>query len=229
MIAGLQQRVNELRFVDGVEKVEHVPYPTEDEFWVRFSRYLDLRAMQDITRKHGLVMLKFGGLPSKLPRKLSELLWDGVNYVITKNIGGWSKFTASLGFEPESIAKIATDAHGPYEIYIATQEEGIQILYEYLGLKYAAPAPPPTPVATPKPPTQAAVKPTTPSQRPVAPTTPAPATPAPTAKPTPAPRPAQPVTLTPQSIPKGQYRPRAWGQKLTGGAGQQSASTEEKS
>jgi len=159
MVADFQRRVVELRFIDGVEKVEHVPYATGDQFWVRLNRPLDRRRIEDIAKKHGMALVKFGGLPSKLPRPLAELLWDGVAYVISRGMSGWAKFFVSLGFEPEGVAKIVKDAHGPYQIFIATQEEGVQILYEYLGLKYTPPAPPPKPVATPKPTVSVAVKP----------------------------------------------------------------------
>jgi hypothetical protein len=186
MVDDFQRRLVELRFVDGIEKVEHVPYLHGDEFWVRFNRRLDMRKIEEIAKKHGATVVKFGGLPSKLPRPLAELLWDGVDQVIAKKIGGWTKFTASLGFEPDGIAKIASDAHGPYQIFIATQEEGVQILYEYLGLKYIPPAPPPRPAAPAKPPVPTAAKPVLPVSRPAAPTTPPvvkPAIPAPAAPP----------------------------------------------
>lgn len=171
MVDDFQRRVVELRFVEGIEKVEHVPYPTGDEFWVRFNHPLDMKKLEDITKKNGTVMVKFGKLPSKLPRPLAELLWDGVSYVITKRIGAWAKFTAPLGFEPDGIAKIVNDAHGPYQIFIATQEEGTRILYEYLGLKYTPPAPPPKPVLPPKPPVTAAVKPPPQAPKPIGPAT----------------------------------------------------------
>lgn len=181
------QRLVDLRFVSGIEKVEHVPYPSGDEFWVRFNDHLDMKRIGEIAKKHGAKVVKFGGLPAKLPRALAELLWDGVRYVIAKNVSGWAEFTASLGFEPEGVAKIAEDAHGPYEIFIATKEEGIQILYEYLGLKYVPPAPPPKLAAPTKPPVPAVAKPVSPAPKPTAPPTqpvtkpvvPAPATPSP--------------------------------------------------
>jgi len=222
-----QRRVVELRFIDGIEKVEHVPYSTGDEFWVRFNRPLEFSKLEDITKKHGAILVKFGGLPSKLPRPLAELLWDGVRYVVAKRIGGWSKFTASLGFEPDGIAKIADDAHGPYQIYIATQEEGVELLYDYLGLKYVAPTPPPKPVA-PKPQTPAQTKPVSPPPRPVVPAASS-AIPSQAAQParTASPPPAQPTQPVGQAIPKGQYRPHAWGQKVSGSE-QESKSSDEK-
>ena len=160
VIADLERRVNELRFVEGIEKVEHVPYETGDQFWVRFNRPLDLRKLDEVVKKHDYVMLKFATIPSKLPRGLAELLSNGVTHIITKRISGWLKFTSSLGFEPEGIAKLAVDLHGPYQIYMAAEEEGIRLLYEYLGMKYVPPAPR---LATPvKPTTQPVAKPTQP-------------------------------------------------------------------
>jgi hypothetical protein len=176
VVADLERRVNELRFVEGIEKVEHVPYETGDQFWVRFNRPLDLRKLDEVVRKHGYVMLKFGTIPSKLPRGLGELLSNGVTHIITKRISGWSKFTSSLGFEPEGIAKLAVDLHGPYQIFMAAEEEGIQLLYEYLGLRYVPPA-----ASPPLPKSAIPAKPTaSPVTRPSQPTAPQPA---PAAKP----------------------------------------------
>ena len=142
MVGDLERRLVELRFIEGIEKVEHVPYRTGDQFWVRFNSPLDLGKLENLVNKHGYIMVRFATLPSKLPRGLSEMLWDGVTHVIAKKMSGWSKFTSSLGLEPEGIAKIADDLHGQYQIFIATTEEGVQLLYEYLGLKYVPPAPP---------------------------------------------------------------------------------------
>jgi hypothetical protein len=183
MFLELERRVSELRFIDGIEKVEHVPYSAGDQFWVRFNLPLDMQRLQDIVKMRGYELFKFGSLPSKLPRKLSEVLWDGITHVIVKNISGWERFTTSLGLEPEGIVKIAVDLHGPHEIIIATNEDGIQLLYDYLGVKYVPPAKPVT--ATVKPSTPAAkpvtVQTTTPaSSQPPPPTTPV-AKPTPTA------------------------------------------------
>jgi hypothetical protein len=118
-------------------------------------------------------MVTFAKIPSKLPRKLSELIWDGVSLVVAKNISGWMKFKASLGFEPEGIAKIATDLHGPYQIFMTTDEAGVEVLYEYLGVKYAPPPPPtppkPTTPATPVAQTVARLTPPPSAQPPTAP------------------------------------------------------------
>jgi hypothetical protein len=200
-VAGdLERRLVELRFIEGIEKVEHVPYPTGDQFWVRFNRPLDFGKLEDLVKKHGYLMARFANLPSKLPRGLSEMLWNGVTHVIAKNMSEWSKFTSSLGFEPEGIAKIADDLHGQYQIFIATTEEGIQLLYEYLGLKYIPPAPPP-PVAAAKPPVPTAAKPVS--------AVPLPAAGSPAVKP-PAGQPSQPAPPQP-----GPSQPTGVGAKPT--------------
>lgn len=175
MVADLERRVTELRFIEGIEKVEHVPYQAGDQFWVRFNRPLDIGKFEEIVRKHGLVMVKFASVLSKLPRGIRELLWDGITHVIAKEISGWSAFISKLGFEPDGIAKLAVDLHGPFQIFIATEEEGIPLLYEYLGLKYAPPSPPaPVPAAPVKPATPPVTKPTQPTApQPAAPAKPA--------------------------------------------------------
>lgn len=148
-----EPRLAQLRFIEGIEKVEHVPYSTGDQFWVRFNHPLDMQKLRDVVNKHGCQLIKFGGLPSKLPRRLGEVLWNGVTHVIAKNPNGFEKLTASLGFEPDGIGKIAVDLHGPYQIFIAMNEDGVRVLYDYLGVKYVPlvkpPAPPDTPVKTP--------------------------------------------------------------------------------
>jgi hypothetical protein len=187
MVADLGRRLVELRFIEGIEKVEHVPYPTGDQFWVRFNRPLDLAHLKDLVKKHGYLIVEFAKLPSKLPRGISEMLWNGVTHVIARKISGWSRFTSSLGLEPDGIAKIAHDLHGQYQIFIATTEEGVQLLYEYLGVKYVPPAPPP--VTPAKPPTPAAGK--------SAPVVAKPAPPAAPAKPPIASQPSQPTPAQP--------------------------------
>jgi hypothetical protein len=154
----LEVRTAELRFLEGVEKVEQVHFSTGDQFWVRFNRPIDLKRLQDLVEKNNYQLIKFGRFPSKLPRKLSEVLWDGVTHVIVKRIDGWGRFTSVLGSEPEGIAKIAQDLHEPFQIFIAMNEEGVRVLYDYLGVKYVAPVPmitapakPPLPVAGPTP------------------------------------------------------------------------------
>ncbi len=204
MVGDLERRVVELRFIEGIEKAEHGPYPTGDEFWVRFNRPLDMAKFNDLAKKHGYVMVRFGTLISKMPRGLSEMLWDGVTHVIAKRIGGWSKFTSFLGLEPEGIAKIANDLHSRYQIFMATQEEGVQLIYEYLGQRYIAPTPPP-PATQPKAP----AAPTAPRPVPAAPRPATPATPAPT-KPQPV-VPAQPTAAQPAAAQSAPVVPKPAG------------------
>jgi hypothetical protein len=195
VVGDLERRLVELRFIDGIQKVEHVPYQSGDQFWVRFDKPLDFAKLEQIVKKHNCTMVRFANIPSRLPRALAEMVWDGVSHVITRNISGWEKFKSSLGFEPDGIAKIASDLHGPYEIFMATDEEGVQILYELLGLKYVAP-PPPSP---PKP--TAPAKPSAPATlaHPAAPTIPRPTTTAP--QPASVARPSSPAAQHPTAGP----------------------------
>lgn len=195
MVGDLERRLVELRFIDGIQKVEHVPYPSGDQFWVRFDKPLNFAKLEQIVKKHNCTMVRFAGIPSRLPRAMAEMVWDGVSHVITRNISSWGKFKSSIGFEPDGIAKIASDLHGPYEIFMATDEEGVQILYELLGLKYVAPPPPspPKPVAPAKSSAPPAAAPATPR-----PTTTAPQ-PASAARP-PSPAAQRPAAGSPVSV-----------------------------
>jgi hypothetical protein len=168
VIPDLDRRLTELRFVQGIEKVEHVPYQIGDQFWVRFNQPMDLGKLDQIVREHGYVMTKFASVPSRLPRGLGELLWDGITHVIAKRLSGWSRFTSKFGFEPDGIAKLATDLHGSNQIFIATEEKGIQLLYEYLGLKYVPPTPP-APAVKPAAPAQTTTPPVARPSQPAAP------------------------------------------------------------
>ncbi len=211
MVGDLERRLVELRFIDGIEKVEHVPYPTGDQFWVRFNLPLDLERLEALVEKHGYQLFRFANLPSKLPRGLAEMLWDGVTHVITKKISGWAKFTSSFGFEPEGIAKIARDLHSQHQIFMATEEDGVQLLYEYLRLKYVLPAPPPPKPATPaKPPVPAATVARPPAPQPAAPPPPAPT----------------PANTPPQAKPSTTQQPKTQAQTLPV-AGNQTAAKKE--
>jgi hypothetical protein len=138
--------LTEIRFIYGVEKVEHVRFSTSDQLWVRFNRPLDMQKLERIVRDRGFRLIRFGGLVAKLPRGLNEILWDGVTHVIVKEISDWGRLTSLLGFEPDGIGKIAIDLHGPNQIFMAMNESGIQLLYDYLGANYV---PPPKPTVAP--------------------------------------------------------------------------------
>lgn len=201
MVGDLERRINELRFLEGIEKVEHVPYSDNDQFWVRFSRPIDMGKLKAVVGQYRYELVKFGGLPSKLPRKVGEVLWNGVAYVIVKKISFGGLFTSFLGFEPDSVAKIAVDLHSSNPIFITTTEEGIKILYDYLGLKYVPPPPPPA--APVKAATIPPAKPVPAAPSPVTPGSPA----VPPAKPTIAPTPATTSGPTTSTTPKPESQP----------------------
>ena len=141
MVEDVERRINELRFLDGVEKVEHVPYSDRDEFWVRFNHTIDLRKLAKVVSEHRYELVKFGSFPSKLPGKLDGLMWNGVAYVILRRIGFVGLLAAFFGSEPQGVAKIVKDLQTSQPIFVTTNEEGVRILYDYLGLKYTPPAP----------------------------------------------------------------------------------------
>jgi hypothetical protein len=242
MVSDLERRVDELRFLEGIEKAEHVPYPTGDEFWVHFERPLDMARLLETVNKHNLQLVRFGALPSKLPRRIAEMLWDGVMYVILKSIGFAGLLKAFLGIEPDGVAKIARDLHSSDQIFIAKNEEGIEVLYDYLDMKYVPPTPtlpkattptkpvPAKPTPTPSrvtatataPPTDVAAQVKPPSTPPVQPSKQEPI--AASLPSTVERQPAQ--TQTGQAAvseekqekkpaPSGQYKPHAWGSKIT--------------
>ena len=150
MIGDVARRIQELRFLPGIEKAEHVPYPTGNEFWVRFNRSIDMRRLGEVLGRGRYELVKFGSIPSKLPLKLSEPLWNGISYVIVRDIGFIGLLASLFGKEPDGVATIAKDAHSGQPIFITSNEEGMKILYEYLGVKYSPPtAAPPLPTANP--------------------------------------------------------------------------------
>ena len=137
MVGDKERRINELRFLKGIEKVEHVRFPDRDEFWIRFSQPIDLHRLAGVANEYHYEVVKFGGLPSKLPSRLSELLWNGVSYVILRQIGFRGLLASFLGSEPEGVAKVVKDLHSNNHIFITSTEEGVSILYAYLGLTYS--------------------------------------------------------------------------------------------
>jgi hypothetical protein len=56
----MERRINELRFLEGVEKAEHFPYPNRDEFWIRFNHPVDLRKLSKVVNEHHSELVKFG-------------------------------------------------------------------------------------------------------------------------------------------------------------------------
>jgi len=207
MIGDLQRRASELRFLGGIEKVEHVPYPAGDEFWVRFNGPLDQGKLSQIVKAHNFEIIRFASIPSRLPKKLAEIVWNGVTWIIAPKMTGWQKFKSALGFEPNGTAKVAVDLHTGEPIFIARDEEGIKLLYEYLGVKYVAPAPSPPKPATP------ATKPTPVPAKPVTPDVPAVSKPSPLAPPAttsakvPPPTQAPPATAPSQPAQQAPLKP----------------------
>jgi len=216
--------------LDGVEKVEHVPYPSGDEFWVRFNRPIDMHKLGEVLGKGRYELVKFGSIPSKLPSKLGELLWNGVSYVIVKKIAFLGLLASLFGFQPDGVATIAQDAHSSQPIFITSNEEGVRILYDYLGIKYTAPQPL-RPSAPSSAGTQASQKPVAQVVRPPQTSASQPVQAQPQPRPTITPSSSAGAQKKPETAPAtatlageqqqeaskpGTYRPHAWGKKVEG-------------
>jgi hypothetical protein len=74
-------------------------------------------------------VVKVGSLPSKLPRSLAELIWDGVTYVVTKDRQPWKP---KFGPDSNSVAKIVRDLATGDTVYRANDDAGLKVLRDYL-------------------------------------------------------------------------------------------------
>jgi hypothetical protein len=130
MIADLESHAAELRFLPGIKDVDIVPFPSGKELWVILSHPIELDKLQKASASSGCTVVKSGWLPSKLPRSLAEMIWDGVMYVVAKEAHGWKRF----GFTRSSMAtaKIARDLVTGDTIYHVNNDEGLAILRDYL-------------------------------------------------------------------------------------------------
>lgn len=130
-----QERILEkISFDRRIKRADHVRYRGEDQIWATFRDKIDIKALEKIAAEAKFKVVTFGSIPSKLPKSLSEIVWNGVTHIITESYGSVDKLKSFLGFEPEGVAKIAVDSHGPEQTYIARTPEALRILMEYLGL-----------------------------------------------------------------------------------------------
>jgi hypothetical protein len=130
MIADLESHAAELRFLPGIKDVDIVPFPSGKELWVILSHPIELDKLQKASASSGCTVVKSGWLPSKLPRSLAEMVWDGVTYIVRKGRDGWQK----LRFDSASgaVAKIVKDLVTGDTVYHVDQPDGLEILRQYL-------------------------------------------------------------------------------------------------
>ena len=130
MIANPESLVAELRAFPEVKDLDILELSSGKELWVVLRNPIDLDKLRKASGGLGYTVAKSGSLPSKLPRSLAEMLWDGVTYVITKHPRGWRKFRATLGVAP--VAKIAKDLATGDTVYHVNDTDGLAILRDYL-------------------------------------------------------------------------------------------------
>jgi hypothetical protein len=130
MIADPESLAPELRLLRGVKDVEIVGFPSGKELWVVLRDPIDTDGLQRASSRLGYAVVKSGSLPSKLPRSLAEMIWDGVTHVVTRHPHGWKKLISTLGSRP--VAEIARDLATGDTIYQINDSDGLAILREYL-------------------------------------------------------------------------------------------------
>ncbi len=130
MIVDPESLVPELRSLPGVKDVDVVQFPSGKELWVILRNPIDPDRLRKASGSLGYTVAKSGWLPSKLPRSLAEMIWDGVTYVITKHPHGWRRLRSTLGVAP--VAKIAKDLATGDTAYHVNDSDGLAILRDYL-------------------------------------------------------------------------------------------------
>jgi hypothetical protein len=130
MIIDPESLVPELRQLRGVKDVEIVGFPSRKELWVVLGDPVHTDELCKASTSHGYAVVKSGSLPSKLPRSLAEMIWDGTTHVVTKHPHGWKKLISTLGLRP--VVKIARDLTTGDTVFHVNDSDGIAILREYL-------------------------------------------------------------------------------------------------
>ena len=130
MIIDPEYLVPELRRFRGVKDVEIVPFPSGKELWVVLRDPIDTDRLHRASASLGYAVVKSGSLPSKLPRSLAEMIWDGTTHVVTKHPHGWKKLISTLGSRPA--VKIARDLATGDTVCHINDSDGLAILREYL-------------------------------------------------------------------------------------------------
>lgn len=130
MITDPESLVPELRRLRGVKDVEIVGFPSGKELWAVLSDPIDTDALRKVSASLGYAVVKSGSLPSKLPRSLAEMIWDGTTHIVTKHPHGWKKLISTLGSRP--VVKIARDLVTGDTFYHINDSDGLAILREYL-------------------------------------------------------------------------------------------------
>jgi len=105
----------------------------KDEAWIRLRVRFDPNKMRKIVEKRGCVMVRFGTIPSAMPRMISEMLWSGTSYVIARRAGLKERLKGLFGIEPAGLAKVSRALHLANYDFITDSQEGLDMLYDYLS------------------------------------------------------------------------------------------------
>lgn len=130
MIADPESVATELRRLPGVKDIDIVAFPSGKELWVILSDTINIDKLRTASASSGYKVVKSGWLPSKLPRSLAEMIWDGTTHVVTKHPHGWKKLISTLGSRP--VVEIARDLATGDTVYHINDSDGLAILREYL-------------------------------------------------------------------------------------------------
>jgi len=130
MIADPESVATELRRLPGVKDIDIVAFPWGKELWVILSDPINITKLRKASASSGHKVVKSGWLPSKLPRSLAEMIWDGTTHVVTKHPHGWKKLISTLGSRP--VVEIARDLATGDTVYHINDSDGLAILREYL-------------------------------------------------------------------------------------------------
>ena len=130
MITDPESSVQELRSQPAVKHVDIPQFPSGKELWIVLRDPINLEKLEKASQSLGYAVVKVGSLPSKLPRSLAELIWDGVTYVVTKNQQPWWK--PKFGPDSSSVAKIVRDLATGDTVYRADDDAGLKVLQDYL-------------------------------------------------------------------------------------------------
>jgi len=130
MIVDPESLITELRSLSGVKDVDIVQFPSGKELWVVLKDPVNTDKLSEASKSWGYMAVKVGSLPSRLPRSLAEMVWDGVTHVVTRHPHRWRRLKSTLGVAP--VAKIANDLATGDTVYQLNDSDGLKVLQDYL-------------------------------------------------------------------------------------------------
>jgi len=134
MIQNADAQLRKLRADPRIENGNLMRNPNgTEEAWITLRVDFDPDKMRRLAEKRGYQLVRFGSLPSAMPRIFSEMLWSGTAYVLVKELRFMDRLRALLGVEPPGVAKVSRQLRVPYYDFITSTQEGLDVLYDYLS------------------------------------------------------------------------------------------------